>query len=57
MAFFRVLSGFKTYLAAFGLFGVGLHFLAGGMIGHGLQAVLTGLATAALRRAIARLES
>ena len=53
----RILSGLKTYLAATGLVGLAIHQFASGMFGHGAQALLTAMATAALRRAIARLES
>jgi hypothetical protein len=57
LAIFNLLSGFKTYIAASCLLGLAIHHFASGMFGHGTQALLTGIVTCALRRAIAKLPS
>jgi hypothetical protein len=48
------LSGFKTYIAASGLIGLGLYQLTVGQYATALQSFLTGLTAVGLRHAIAK---
>ncbi len=57
MSFLNALSGYKTYIVAAGLAGLGLFQLSTGQIPLGLQTLLSALATAGLRGAIASTNS
>ena len=50
----RLVDGFKTYLAALGLAGLGLYQISQGDYPAALQSFLAALAAAGLRRAIAK---
>ena len=57
MAFLGVLNGYKTYIAAAGLLGLGVFQLSTGQIPLGIQTIFSALATAGLRNAISGLKS
>lgn len=57
LVLFRLLSGFKTYLAASGFVGLALHHFSAGLTSEGLQSLLTAAVAAALRQAIGKLQS
>jgi hypothetical protein len=50
----NVLSGYKTYIAAAGLFGLSLYQLSQGQYDQAGQSILAALAAAGLRSAIAK---
>jgi hypothetical protein len=53
VSFLNALKGYRTYIVAAGLAGLGVAQLATGQIPLGLQTLLSALATAGLRGAIA----
>jgi hypothetical protein len=48
------LNGYKTYIAAIGLFGLAVYQFSQDQIVEGVQSILAGLAAAGLRQAIGR---
>jgi hypothetical protein len=57
VAFLGVLNGYKTYIAAAGLVGLGVFQLSTGQIPLGLQTLFSAMTVAGLRGAIAGLKS
>jgi hypothetical protein len=57
VAFLSVLNGYKTYIAAAGLVGLGVFQLSTGQVPQGLQTILSALTVAGLRGAIASSKS
>jgi hypothetical protein len=55
MAILNLLSGYKTYLAAAGLFGLAVYQISQGQIDTGVQSFLGALAAAGLRHAVAKM--
>lgn len=53
MGFLAALSGYKTYISALGLLGLGIFQLSTGSFQAGLQSILAGAAAASLKSAIA----
>jgi hypothetical protein len=54
MAVLNLLSGYKTYLAAAGLVGLGVYQISQGQFETGAQSLLGALTAAGLRHAIAK---
>jgi hypothetical protein len=50
-----MLNGFKTYIAAIGLIGLGLWQLSQGQVEAGFASILSGLAMLGLRQAVGRI--
>lgn len=53
----KLLTGYKTYLAAAGLFGLGVYQISQGNMEVGIQSLLAGLAAFGIRTAVANANS
>ena len=57
MAIVKLVDGYKTYIAAFGLFGLALYQVSTGQYDQATQSFLAGLAAAGLRSAITKAQA